>query len=159
MTGRVLAAGVEQLDAMLTVMGGAFDPQFGEAWSGAQLTGTLAQAGSWARLAYDDDLVVGFSLCRRVVDEAELLLIAVVEPARGRGFGAKLLETALADARIRGAASMFLEMRDGNRSAAELYLRRGFVEIGRRRDYYRGLDASRFDAITMRCDLSHRHEA
>ena len=154
MTARIVAADVAQLTAMLEVMQGAFDPRFGEAWSGAQLAGTLAQAGSWARLACDDDLVVGFSLCRRIVDEAELLLIAVTADARGRGFGRQLLTAAVADARARGVVSMFLEMRDGNRAAAELYLGHGFVEIGRRRDYYRGIDASRFDAITMRCDLS-----
>ena len=89
-----------------------------------------------------------------MLDEAELLLIAVTETARGRGFGRKLLETAISDARARGVVSMFLEMRDGNGAASELYTRLGFTEIGRRRDYYRGIDASRFDAITMRCGVS-----
>ena len=153
MTVRVVAANAASVPDMLVVMADAFDPRFGEAWSGAQLTGTMIQAGSWTRLAIDDDLVVGFTLCRRIVDETELLLVGVRRDWRGRGIGSILMATAATEATGFGARSMFLEMRDGNAAAAQLYHNQGFVEVGRRRDYYRGVDGQRFDAITFRRNL------
>ena len=132
----------------------AFDPRFGEAWSAAQLQGTLNEPRSWLRLARDGDAAVGFGLCRLIVDEAELLLIAVAPAARGRGIGAALLAATIDDARARGVTEMFLEMRDGNAAAAALYRSLGFAEVGRRRDYYRGSEQRRFDAVTMRRPLN-----
>ena len=154
MTVRLVTGGLAELDALAAISAAAFDPRFGEAWSGPQLRGTLQQPGSWLRLACRDDAMVGFSLCRLIVDEAELLLIAVVPEARGVGIGNALLSAAVEDARGRGVAEMFLEMRDGNASAHALYRALGFAEVGRRRDYYRGAGDLRFDAITMRRRLN-----
>ena len=147
-------AGLAALDDIAAITAAAFDPRFGEAWSSAQLAGSLGQPGSWARIACAGGAPRGFTLCRRLVDEAELLLVAVVPPARGQGIGAALLGAACDDARGDGASALFLEMRDGNAAADALYRALGFVEVGRRRDYYRGADARRFDAITMRRDLT-----
>ena len=77
------AAGQADVPAILDVMGLAFDPRFGEAWSGPQLLGTLAGPGSWARLAATGGSVVGFSLCRCIGREAELLLVGVLPANRG----------------------------------------------------------------------------
>jgi len=152
-----LAVGAADIDAMLAVMADAFDPRFGEAWSAVQLGGSLAQVDTWARLVRETadgrGTPLGFSLCRRIVDESELLLVAVIPSARCRGIGGALLETARRDARLRGSRTMFLEMRDGNAAASQLYRAQGFVEIGRRRDYYRGIDGNRHDAVTMRRTL------
>lgn len=146
-----LTAGrLADLDDVLAVSDAAFDPRFGEAWSAAQLRGTLTQPGSWLRLAMSDRVALGFSLCRPLVDEAELLLIAVHPDARGNGVGRALLTSAVNDAGDRGMSSVFLEMRDGNAAAQALYRAVGFAEVGRRRDYYRGAEGQRFDAITMR---------
>lgn len=150
-----LAAGAADVDAMLAVMAEAFDPRFGEAWSAVQLGGSLSQIDTWARLVRETAVdgrgaPLGFSLCRRILDEAELLLVAVVPRARRRGIGGVLLDTAQRDARLRGSRAMFLEMRDGNVAASQLYRAQGFIEIGRRRDYYRGIDGNRHDAVTMR---------
>ena len=150
MTIDLTAGRLADLDAVLEVSDAAFDPRFGEAWSGAQLRGTLTQPGSWLRLAVRGSLPLGFSLCRPLVDEAELLLIAVRPEARGVGVGRALLTSAVADAGDRGMSEIFLEMRDGNAAALALYRAVGFVEVGRRRDYYRGTGGERFDAITMR---------
>lgn len=146
-------AGAADIDAFLMVMREAFDPRYGEAWTAVQLAGSLAQTDTWARLVTQGTTPLGFSLCRRIVDEAELLLVAVAPAARRRGIGAALLGASLDDARLRGSRTMFLEMRDGNAAAYELYRMQGFAEIGRRRDYYRGLNGSRHDAVTMRCGL------
>jgi ribosomal-protein-alanine N-acetyltransferase len=56
---------------------------------------------------------------------------------------------ALAAARARGAAAMFLEVAAGNTPALALYAREGFAEVGRRRRYY----ADGADALVLRRDL------
>lgn len=155
MTLRLRPAGAGDIDAIMAVMAVAFDPAFGEAWSAAQVLGSLAMSASWSRLALVDGArPVGFSLCRRIGPEAELLLIGVPPIDRGRGFGAALMTAVKADARAAGVEAVFLEVRDGNAAALALYRQGGFVAVGRRRDYYRGAGAERFDAITLRCDLA-----
>jgi ribosomal-protein-alanine N-acetyltransferase len=140
------------ISAIMTVMQDAFDPRFGEAWSVSQLTGSLSIPGTWAMVAKTaDGAVVGFTLTRLILDQAELLLVAVARDCRGSGCGRALLAAAAEQARSRGASEMFLEVRDGNDPALGLYAKCGFTEIGRRKNYYSGATTERFDAITMRC--------
>lgn len=150
-------AGTDAVDQIMTVMDGAFEPRFGESWTAAQVLGSMRTTDAWARLALFDAggerQVVGFSLCRRAGVEAELLLVGVVPAARGQGVGASLLALAKADATRHQVTAMFLEVRDGNHAAQALYRANGFRIVGRRRDYYRGAGAERFDAVTMKCDL------
>jgi ribosomal-protein-alanine N-acetyltransferase len=80
------------------------------------------------------------------------LLIAVDPAAQHQGIGAALIDDFVAFAKSRGAARLHLEVRDGN-SAILLYERRGFGLIGRRRDYYRGADGHRRDALTLAMDV------
>lgn len=151
----IVPADERHLDAMMTVMHAAFDPLYGEAWSAAQLLATLTMPGCWARLAVLGGQVVGFTLCRNVVDEVELLLIAVAPHLRRQGAGGRLLLRAQEDALARGGKVLFLEVREDNEAARYLYQSAGFAVIGRRADYYAGKDGSRRAAITMRFGLDH----
>jgi ribosomal-protein-alanine N-acetyltransferase len=147
-------ASAADIAAIMTVMDAAFDPRFGEAWSAPQVLGSFATGIAWARLAEAEGAPVGFTLCRRIGPETELLLIGVPPAVRGKGHGSALLAQAGRDARLGGAATMFLEVREDNMLALALYRRGGFVAVGRRRDYYRGPGDTRFGALTLRCDLS-----
>ena len=78
--------------------------------------------------------------------EAEILRIAVLAEMRRQGVGRMLLGallSAIADACPLG---VYLEVRASNVAARRLYAREGFVETGRRRDYYQ---EPREDAILM----------
>lgn len=104
------------------------------------------------------EVVTGFAISRVVLDEAELLTIALDREVRGRGFSEALLERHGQRVRQAGATSHFLEVADANAPALALYRKLGFTEIGRRKGYYpggKGADVQRQDAITMRRDLSH----
>jgi len=82
--------------------------------------------------------------------QADVLTIAV-RPARwGQGIGSVLLGTIIDEARRRGCAEVFLEVRADNPRAHGLYRRRGFEDVGARRGYYQ---PSGMDAIVMRKDL------
>jgi len=77
-----------------------------------------------------------------VADEARLLALAVRRELRGRGLAKVMLDEVLAEACGRGAKKVILEVEAGNEPARGLYASRGFVETGRRPDYYgRGRDA------------------
>jgi ribosomal-protein-alanine N-acetyltransferase len=103
-------------------------------------------------VARDGDRPLGFALVRVVIDEAELMLLAVVPEARGRGVGRKLLQTSMDRAAARGAVAYFLEVRHDN-PAVKLYSDEGLSCVGYRKDYYRGSDGKRRDAMTFRRSL------
>jgi ribosomal-protein-alanine N-acetyltransferase len=138
-------------DAM-EVMGRAFDPAYGEAWTLSQLAGVMLMPGTWLTIARLDAAPLGFALVRSVLDECELLLLAVDPLWRGRGVGGALLRNSLAVARRRGITSMNLEVRSTN-SAIRLYEKTGFEYVHRRPGYYRGKDGQLHDALSFRINM------
>lgn len=138
-------------DAM-SVMNSAFDPAYGEAWTASQLAGVLMMPGTWLTLAHVDAATLGFALMRSVLDECELLLLAVDPAWRGRGVGTILLDQSLSIARTRGMMTMNLEVRASNK-AVILYEKAGFEYVHRRPGYYRGNDGQLHDALSFRLDM------
>jgi ribosomal-protein-alanine N-acetyltransferase len=131
----------------------SFDARFGEAWTPTQVAGMMAMPGLWLTIAEADGAAAGFAMSRAVLDEAELLLLAVRPGSRRRGVGRQLMRSAMAEARSRGVAKMHLEVRAGN-DAVALYRAAGFAKIGERRNYYRGPNGKLFDAQTFQIVLS-----
>lgn len=140
---------VRDLDRIDRLMADAFDPRWGEAWTRNQVIGILSVPGVWLTIAELNGRAVGFALIRGVLDEAELLLLAVIPEARRNGVGAALLRSVVADCTARGIVSMHLEVRDGN-DAIKLYRNAGFSKVGERRDYYRGPKGLSYSALTLR---------
>lgn len=138
-------------DAM-DVMAQAFDPVYGEAWTLPQLSGVMMMPGTWLTIARIDAAPLGFALVRSVLDECELLLLAVSPLWRGRGVGEALLIDSLKTARRRGITSMNLEVRASN-TAIKLYEKTGFEYVHRRPGYYRGNDGQLHDALSFRLDM------
>ncbi|HEV2599118.1 GNAT family N-acetyltransferase [Sphingopyxis sp.] len=146
---RLATARVADLAAVMRVMDAAFDPAYGEAWSGAQLLTLFALPSARVCVAWDGERPCGFSAARIAGPESELLLLAVDPDYRGCGIGALLMSDWQAWATDQGAEEYFLEMRADN-DAVYLYRRSGFSECGRRPAYYRGNDGVVRDAVTMR---------
>lgn len=140
--------GSDELDAVMAIMAAAFEPTYGEGWTRSQCAGILPMSGVSLRLADRGDGPAGFALLRAIADEAELLLIAVDPAARNGGIGAALVDDFIMLATARGARRLHLEVREDN-NAIGLYERAGFSLVGRRRDYYRGLDGHKRDALTL----------
>lgn len=91
---------------------------------------------------------VSLAVVQLVLDEAELLTIAVDPDKRRHGIGGKLMRRVLEAAAARGATRMFLDVAADNLAAIALYRSHGFAEIGRRKNYYRHGDHS-VDALLM----------
>jgi len=144
----VAEGGILDLDPVMQVMNDSFDPAYGEAWTGPQCAGLIPMPGVWLSLARDSAKVVGFALGRVVAGEAELLLLAVRRSSQGSGVGRALLNRFVEIAQQKGADRLHLEVRDGNH-AIKLYVKAGFTEVGRRKNYYTGRDGQVYDALTL----------
>jgi ribosomal-protein-alanine N-acetyltransferase len=115
---------------------------FTPAWSAAEYAQWLADPHTlcWALEAGElgaQGEPVGWALCRRVGDEAEVLRLGVPPALRRRGWGRVLLRGVLERLAASGVRHVHLEVRAGNTAAQALYRREGFKESGRRRAYYR----------------------
>ena len=84
---------------------------------------------------------------------ADLLTIATIPAARGRGIASLMLTELVSTAQQAGCPDVLLEVRQSNEAAQRLYTGHGFVPIGRRRRYYQ---APPEDAVVMRLTLRPR---
>jgi ribosomal-protein-alanine N-acetyltransferase len=84
-----------------------------------------------------DGAIVGHATASVVADIAELQRIAVDPAHRRTGLASDLLAAVVAVAKLEGADRLLLEVREDNAGAIAFYAARGFVEVDRRRRYYR----------------------
>lgn len=97
-----------------------------------------------------DGRVVGMLVAWLIVDEIHIATIATHPDFRGRGIGRNLLSHALRSAMDEGVVKSFLEVRESNEVARKMYRSFGFMEDGRRKEYYKDNGE---DAILM--SLNH----
>lgn len=97
--------------------------------------------------------IAGFAVIRTVLDEAELLSIAVEPRWRGRGLGRAILQAVFADLMLSPARRMFLEVDEQNEPAVRLYRRLGFGTLSSRKGYYARPDGTAATALVMARDL------
>lgn len=140
--------GADRVAAIMPIMDAAFDPRYGEAWTSGQCISSLSLPGTWMLLAEIDGSVAGFAIARSILDDAELMLIAVLPAMQGSGLGSRLIRYVTARARKKGAERVFVEVRRDN-PALKFYAFHGFTKMGERRNYYRRLDGGASDAITL----------
>jgi ribosomal-protein-alanine N-acetyltransferase len=95
----------------------------------------------------------GFVVTRCVLDEAEILSVALAREVRGRGHSHPLMAYHLQNLAHAGIRQVHLEVEEGNAPALALYARLGFVQRGTRTGYYARPDGTRADARSMSIDL------
>lgn len=92
--------------------------------------------------------VVGFCILQPVLDEANLLLMAIDPKMQGQGLGYQLLENSIALLE-NNPIQIFLEVRERNLAAIKLYEKTGFHQIDVRKNYYPLAEGGREHAIIM----------
>ena len=93
-----------------------------------------------------DGRVVGMIVAWLLVDETHIATIATHPEYRRMGIASKLLSHALLYTLDEGAESSFLEVRESNLAAQEMYRKFGYEVAGRRKRYYKDNDE---DALLM----------
>ena len=134
--------------SIMPIMAAAFDPQFGEAWTQSQCSGSLGVPGTSFFLVEKSGILIGFALFRTIVDESEVFLIAIHPDHQGQSAGRTLFEAVIAEAKRKGSTSLLVEVREDN-PALSFYDSLNFVQIGKRSAYYKRTDKGPKGAITL----------
>jgi [ribosomal protein S18]-alanine N-acetyltransferase len=100
-------------------------------------------------VAEQDGRIVAMLVLWVIMDEVHIATIAVHPDYRRRGIGERILLHSLHQAQTEGARRAFLEVRAGNETAKNLYIKYGFIVDGVRKQYYKD---NQEDAILMSCD-------
>ena len=100
-----------------------------------------------------DGRVVAMLVGWLLVDDIHIATIATHPDFRRQGIGRQLLSHALSRALDEGARSSFLEVRESNLAAQEMYRQFGYEPTGRRKRYYKDNDE---DAILMTLESLNR---
>ncbi|GMR15520.1 MAG: ribosomal protein S18-alanine N-acetyltransferase [Gammaproteobacteria bacterium] len=98
--------------------------------------------------------LAGYTIFSWAAGEAHLLNLCVHPDWQQRGYGSLLLEYAINHVARLESEAIFLEVRESNPRAVDLYKNRGFKVTGHRRSYYQAGD-KREDAVVMRLELRH----
>lgn len=119
---------------------------FSDPWSAAALEECLLDPmASFLVAMRSDGTVVGYAGLHVVLDEGYIDNICVREDYRGQGIADELLEVFVRFGRAK-LAFLTLEVRLTNAPAIELYMKHGFAQVGRRKDYY---EKPKEDALIM----------
>ncbi|MGN1016115.1 MAG: ribosomal protein S18-alanine N-acetyltransferase [Faecousia sp.] len=120
---------------------------FAMPWSEKSVAGELENPLSLWLVAMEGESLAGYVGSQTVMDETDMMNLAVAPQFRRQGVGEALVNVLVAALKDLGSRCLTLEVRDSNEAARALYAKLGFVEIGRRRGYYRD---PREDALILR---------
>lgn len=148
---RIVSAGPRDAE----ILAALHDLSFSRPWQASEFAVLLGQPGIVGLIAEEPVasagvVPAGFILLRAVIDEAEILTLAVTPEHRRRGTASRLLDEALAILRTGHITHWYLEVAADNPAARALYARHGFEICGQRPDYYGGgPQQAAADAIVM----------
>lgn len=152
MTWQLRRAHTDDLRAIMVLESGVFAT---DAWSSATMLDELGNANCYYLVAFrpeSPEEIEAYAGLRAPngAHEGDIQTIAVAEGSRRTGLGRTLILTLVAEARKRGAADVFLEVRADNPGAQSLYRSIGFEQIALRPNYYQ---PDGVDAIVMRLEI------
>ncbi|WP_024414157.1 ribosomal protein S18-alanine N-acetyltransferase [Streptococcus suis] len=116
-------------EAVLAVMESVYEQS---PWTLEQIASSMSSQDEDYYLAYEGQELVGFLAVQTVLDEMEILQIAVKADFQRMGIASQLMATVMD-----WDGDIFLEVRESNSAAQALYTRQHFAKIGKRKDYYR----------------------
>ena len=120
---------------------------FSDPWTAAGIRETIQYETARTFVAQDSVRILGYIMARISGDEGEILDLAVRPEDRRRGIGRRLLAAVREALRNDGVRELYLEVRQSNRPAIELYRAQGFRPVGMRPGYYRNPPE---DALVLR---------
>ena len=110
---------------------------FADPWSEGSIASELDNPLSLWLVAEQDGAVCGYVGSQTVLDETDMMNIAVHPDCRRQGIAAALIEELVSRLKERGSHILRLEVRESNTPAIALYNSMGFTQLGIRKNYYR----------------------
>ena len=120
---------------------------FSDPWSERSIASELDNELAFWLVATEGDTVAGYIGSQTVMDETDMMNVAVHPDFRRRGIAEALVTGLVEELKNNGSHCLTLEVRASNAPAIALYEKLGFSEIGRRKNYYRN---PREDALILR---------
>jgi len=110
---------------------------FSDPWSERSIASELENPLSLWLVAEEGDRVTGYIGSQTVMEESDMMNVAVHPNHRNRGIATKLITSLVEQLHQKGSHSLSLEVRLSNTPAVALYEKLGFQQVGRRPNYYR----------------------
>lgn len=110
---------------------------FADPWSEGSIASELDNPLSLWLVAEQDGAVCGYVGSQTVLDETDMMNIAVRPDCRRQGIAAALIDELIVRLKERGSHILRLEVRVSNAPAIALYDSLGFTQLGLRKNYYR----------------------
>jgi len=110
---------------------------FSDPWVEQSFREELKHRFSLPLVVKSGQTILGYMCLWHIDDQMEIANFAVSPDFRGRGIGRQMMAEVLREADQRGCTSLILSVRESNLPAIRLYTSHGFVEIHRRKGYYR----------------------
>ena len=123
---------------------------FSDPWSEKSIESELSCRLSLWFVALEGETVVGYVGSQTVIDESDMMNIAVHPDYRRRGIAEKLIHALVSALGEKGSHGLSLEVRASNAPAIALYEKLGFTQVGLRKNYYRN---PREDALILRKEM------
>ena len=120
---------------------------FSDPWSEKSVASELDNKLAFWLVATEGDTVAGYIGSQTVMDETDMMNVAVHPDFRRRGIAEALVNALVEQLKTMGSHCLTLEVRASNAPAIALYEKLGFAQIGRRKNYYRN---PREDALILR---------
>ena len=117
------------------------------AWSENSIASELKNDLALWIVAEDAGKVLGYVGSQTVMDETDMMNVAVHPDHRNQGIATGLIVGLIGALKKRGSRCLTLEVRASNETAIRLYRSLEFQEAGRRKNYYRN---PREDALILR---------
>ncbi len=109
---------------------------FSDPWSENSVRSELENPLSLWLVAESDGAVIGYVGSQSVLGESDMMNLAVSPSARRCGVGRALVVELVSRLCEQGNYQLTLEVRASNDGAQQLYQQLGFLEVGRRKNYY-----------------------
>ena len=110
---------------------------FSDPWSENSVASELENELSLWLVAEEGETVLGYVGSQTVLDETDMMNVAVHPDHRRRGVAAALITELVSRLKMQGSRCLKLEVRASNAPAIALYETLGFTQLGLRKNYYR----------------------